>query len=212
MSTSLLSCYALFWLTDHTDHTDLPQSGYQTTEVTDLTDFVSIACSLRHLPVTSPQPNTQTKIMQQLSQSCAVNMQCSQNKRVSTSLLGCYALFWLTDHTDSTDLPQRGYQTTEVTDLTDFVSIACSLRHLPVTSPQPNTQTKIMQQLSQSCRVSMQCSQNPLYPSPPWCDNTRLLIRVISAIREHNNIVTDKLQSEHAMLTKSVISVTSVVR
>ena len=58
----------------------------------------------------------------------------------------------------------------------------------------------------------MKCSQNPLYPSPPWCDNTQLLIRVISAIREHNNIVTDMLQSEHAMLTKSVTSVTSVVR
>ena len=58
----------------------------------------------------------------------------------------------------------------------------------------------------------MQCSQNPLDPSPPWRGNTQLLIRVISAIREHNNIVTDMLQSEHAMLTKSVTSVTSVVR
>ena len=84
---------------------------------------------------------------------------------MSTSLLGCYGLFWLTDHTDSTDLLPRGFRTTEVTDLTDFVSIACSLRYLPVTSPLPDYAT-----------------------------------------------IKPKLQSEHAMLTKSVISVTSVVR
>ena len=40
-------------------------------------------------------------------------------------------LLWLTDHTDSTDFLTRAtcFSTTEITDLTDFVSIACSLRY-----------------------------------------------------------------------------------
>ena len=41
-------------------------------------------------------------------------------------------LLWLTDRTDCTDffsLTQRALAPTEMTDFTDFVSIACSLRH-----------------------------------------------------------------------------------
>ena len=40
-------------------------------------------------------------------------------------------LLWLTDHTDCTDFLTRAtcFSTTEITDLTDFVSIACSLRY-----------------------------------------------------------------------------------
>ena len=36
---------------------------FGTTEVTDLTDFVSIACSLRYLPVTYPWRNMLAQIM-----------------------------------------------------------------------------------------------------------------------------------------------------
>ena len=40
-------------------------------------------------------------------------------------------LLWLTDRTDCTDSFAHAtcFSTTEMTDLTDFVSIACSLRH-----------------------------------------------------------------------------------
>ena len=40
----------------------------------------------------------------------------------------------LTDHTDRTDFFARAacFSTTEMTELTDFVSIACSLRYLLV--------------------------------------------------------------------------------
>ena len=40
-------------------------------------------------------------------------------------------LLWLTDRTDCTDSVAHAtcFSTTEMTDLTDFVSIACSLLH-----------------------------------------------------------------------------------
>ena len=40
-------------------------------------------------------------------------------------------LLWLTDRTDCTDSFAHAtyFSATEMTDLTDFVSIACSLRH-----------------------------------------------------------------------------------
>ena len=40
-------------------------------------------------------------------------------------------LLWLTDRTDCTDSVAHAtcFSTTEMTDFTDFVSIACSLRH-----------------------------------------------------------------------------------
>ena len=52
----------------------------------------------------------------------------------------------LTDHTDRTDFSVRAtcFNTTEMADLTDFVSIACSLRYLPVTYPWRNMLAQIM--------------------------------------------------------------------
>ena len=49
-------------------------------------------------------------------------------------------LLWLTDRTDCTDSFAHAtcFSTTEMTDLTDFVSIACSLRYWPVTYPWRN--------------------------------------------------------------------------
>ena len=55
-------------------------------------------------------------------------------------------LLSLTDRTDSTDFFARAtyFSTTEMTDFTDFVSIACSLRYWPVTYPWRNTLAQIM--------------------------------------------------------------------
>ena len=52
-------------LTDRTDCTDsfAHATCFSTTEMTDLTDFVSIACPLRYLPVTSPWRKTLAQIM-----------------------------------------------------------------------------------------------------------------------------------------------------
>ena len=55
-------------------------------------------------------------------------------------------LLWLTDRTDCTDSFAHAacFSTTEMTDFTDFVSIACPLRYLPVTYPWRNTLAQIM--------------------------------------------------------------------
>ena len=47
------------------------------------------------------------------------------------SFLGCCRDIMLTDYTDCTDFFARAtcFSSTEMADLTDFVSIACSLRH-----------------------------------------------------------------------------------
>ena len=52
----------------------------------------------------------------------------------------------LTDRTDCTDSFAHAtcFSTTEMTDFTDFVSIACSLRYWPVTYPWRNTLVQIM--------------------------------------------------------------------
>ena len=52
----------------------------------------------------------------------------------------------LTDPTDYTDFFAHAtcFSTTEMTDLTDFVSIACSLRYWPVTYPWQNMLAQIM--------------------------------------------------------------------
>ena len=52
----------------------------------------------------------------------------------------------LTDRTDCTDSFTHStcFSTTEMTDLTDFVSIACSLRYWPVTYPWRNMLAQIM--------------------------------------------------------------------
>ena len=51
-------------LTDHRLHGFLARTTcFSTTEMTELTDFVSIACSLRYLPVTYPWRNTLAQIM-----------------------------------------------------------------------------------------------------------------------------------------------------
>ena len=52
----------------------------------------------------------------------------------------------LTDRTDCTDFFAYAmcFSTTEMTDFTDFVSIACSLRHWPVTYPWRNMLAQIM--------------------------------------------------------------------
>ena len=52
----------------------------------------------------------------------------------------------LTDRTDCTDSFAHAtcFSTTEMTDLTDFVSIACSLRYWPVTYLWRNTLAQIM--------------------------------------------------------------------
>ena len=50
----------------------------------------------------------------------------------------------LTDRTDRTDFSVTCFNTTEMTDLTDFVSIACSLRYWSVTYPWRNTLAQIM--------------------------------------------------------------------
>ena len=52
----------------------------------------------------------------------------------------------LTDRTDYTDFFARTtcFSATEMTDLTDFVSIACSLRYWPVTYPWRNMLAQIM--------------------------------------------------------------------
>ena len=50
----------------------------------------------------------------------------------------------LTDRTDRTDFSVTCFNTTEMTDLTDFVSIACSLRYWPVTYPWRNTLAQII--------------------------------------------------------------------
>ena len=55
-------------------------------------------------------------------------------------------ILWLTDHTDCTDFFACAmcFSTTEMTDFTDSVSIACSLRYWPVTYPWRNTLAQIM--------------------------------------------------------------------
>ena len=60
------------------------------------------------------------------------------------SFLGCCRDIMLTDRTDSTDFFVTCFSATEMTDLTDFVSIACSLRYLPVTYPWRNMLAQIM--------------------------------------------------------------------
>ena len=62
------------------------------------------------------------------------------------SFFDCCRDIMLTDRTDRTDFFARAtcFGTTEVTDLTDFVSIACSLRYLPVTYPWRNMLAQIM--------------------------------------------------------------------
>ena len=62
------------------------------------------------------------------------------------SFFGCCRDIMLTDRTDCTDSFVRAtcFSTTEMTDLTDFVSIACSLRYLPVTYPWRNMLAQIM--------------------------------------------------------------------
>ena len=62
------------------------------------------------------------------------------------SFFGCCRDIMLTDHTDRTDFFVRAtcFSTTEMADLTDFVSIACSLRYLPVTYPWRNMLAQIM--------------------------------------------------------------------
>ena len=52
----------------------------------------------------------------------------------------------LTDCTDCTDSFAHAtcFSTTEMTDLTDFVSIACSLRYWPATYPWRNMLAQIM--------------------------------------------------------------------
>ena len=55
-------------------------------------------------------------------------------------------ILWLTDRTDCTDFFACAmcFSTTEMTDFTDSVSIACSLRYWPVTYPWRNTLAQIM--------------------------------------------------------------------
>ena len=56
----------------------------------------------------------------------------------------------LTDRTDCTDSFAHAtcFSTTEMTDFTDFVSIACSLRYWPATYPWRTTLAQIMYQVS----------------------------------------------------------------
>ena len=74
----------------------------------------------------------------------------------------------LTDRTDSTDFFARAtcFSATEMTDFTDFVSIACSLRYRLVAATRfLTTQSALMYLATGALRanseVSMQCSQNP---------------------------------------------------
>ena len=62
------------------------------------------------------------------------------------SFFDCCRDIMLTDHTDCTDFFVRAtcFSTTEMADLTDFVSIACSLRYWPVTYPWRNMLAQIM--------------------------------------------------------------------
>ena len=62
------------------------------------------------------------------------------------SFFYCCRDIMLTDHTDRTDSFVRAtcFSITEMTDLTDFVSIACSLCYLLVTYPWRNMLAQIM--------------------------------------------------------------------
>ena len=62
------------------------------------------------------------------------------------SFFDCCRDIMLTDHTDCTDSFAHAtcFSTTEMTDFTDFVSIACPLRYLPVTYPWRNMLAQIM--------------------------------------------------------------------
>ena len=53
-------------------------------------------------------------------------------KALNVCVLACSGqqyIIMLTDHTDHTDFFATCFSSTEMTDLTDFVSIACSLRY-----------------------------------------------------------------------------------